>query len=231
MIIKGNATQTDHLTKWLNYSDTLIAYVNNAGAIISTNSMISPSIIIGGTPAGGTDGTFDIVNNDNSLSILSASVSGLYFINAAISMQTTGTLSVLLPSDNIGTIVRGYSGQSANLSEWRDSSDTVLANITVGGDFATIANIQGNIVSNRSQTIGGSLWSDYGTIFMKDASDVVKITLNADDGSITSNISVVNSKLCVANESQSVDTVISTFPIYDVSGTLIGYVPIYSILV
>jgi len=61
-------------------------------------------------------------------------------------------------STNIGLVVRGFTSQTANLTEWQDSAGVVLASVTASGNISATGTVSGsNLVYNTGdQPIAGT---------------------------------------------------------------------------
>ena len=105
IIVRGQASQTANLQEWQDSAGTVIAYINSEGSIYSANRIVSP-------------GDFEARSNS-------------FFGNPSFSGATVNITT--RATTQIGAIIRGISGQTANLQEWQDSSGTVLANMEAGG--------------------------------------------------------------------------------------------------
>jgi hypothetical protein len=109
LIIRGAASQTANLQEWQNSSGTLMAAVKADGSF----------------RAGGANGaTKFLVDQFGTLSL-------------GTDRNITGTPTYLFvqsqASSDIGAVVKGASGQSANLQQWQNSSGTVLTKVDSSG--------------------------------------------------------------------------------------------------
>jgi len=111
LIIRGAASQTANLQEWQNSAGTLMAAVKADGSF----------------RAGGFNGaTKFLVDQFGTLSL-------------GTDRNITGTPTYLFvqsqASSDIGAVVKGASGQTANLQEWQNSAGTVLASIASTGQI------------------------------------------------------------------------------------------------
>lgn len=100
-------------------------------------------------------------------------------------------------STEIATIFKGFSGQSANLTEWRNSSNAALARVTATGDISTNKNIfvggtlsagaankaivfdNASAIPTGSPGAGGILYVESGSLKFRDGSGNVQVPVAA----------------------------------------------------
>jgi hypothetical protein len=165
MMVRGAASQSGDLQQWQNSAGTILSLVNSAGSfrVASIGAVASGNAAL--TPGGDTNGfLLATVNAGNKGLVVrgaaSQSANLQEWQNSAGTVQALinpfgaaafGTSSVLGrvsvstgSTGTIGAVIRGVSGQTANLQEWQDSAGTILARIDSNG------NLRANIV----QTLG-----------------------------------------------------------------------------
>ncbi len=90
------------------------------------------------------------------------SSNNLYHDGGSVGISTTNPLSRFQVNSNlaskIGAIFRGYTSQTANLTEWQDVSGNVLSYIDANGVFNGTANVSGSL--NPGLTTGSVLFQD-----------------------------------------------------------------------
>ena len=110
LLVKGAGSQTGDLQQWQNSGGTVLGKVTAAGSLQFTAS--------GGNPA-----IYGNSTSDNGIEAHSSS-------NAA---SKASLVAQPLAADSRGVIVKGFSGQTANLQEWQDNTGAILAAITAAG--------------------------------------------------------------------------------------------------
>jgi hypothetical protein len=132
LVIAGASGQTSDLQQWRNSSGTLMAAVKADGSF----------------RAGGANGaTKFLVDQFGTLSL-------------GTDRNITGTPTYLFvqsqASSDIGAVVKGASGQSANLQEWQNSAGTVLTSVnSFGGMTAPGVFSSGSIRGGTTSSLGG----------------------------------------------------------------------------
>ncbi len=88
------------------------------------------------------------------------SSNNLYHDGGSVGISTTSPVSRFHVFTNlatkIGQIIQGYTGQTANLTEWRDASGSVLSYVDANGVFNGSANVAGSL--NPGLTSGSVLF-------------------------------------------------------------------------
>ncbi|USN95564.1 MAG: hypothetical protein H6793_00120 [Candidatus Nomurabacteria bacterium] len=163
MIIQGASGQTANLQEWRNSSNEVVASLNSIGNTLTLGkvSTTDPSSTItlrgsynsGSTTltinSGGSDASIISSGSSNALDIGTNSFHGLMFrasgqrvgqINlqgmriGGASGNPAGQLDVNNQSaSRVGAVIRGFTGQIANLQEWRNSSGTSLLSVSASG--------------------------------------------------------------------------------------------------
>jgi hypothetical protein len=110
-LVRGVASQTANLQEWQNSAGTLVARVEPSGKIVGGQNITSL-----GSVHSFNLGTF----GTNETQLGSATVS-------------VGTRA----AGNIGAVVRGVSGQTANLQEWQNDAGSILARVVSDGAIRT----------------------------------------------------------------------------------------------
>ncbi len=132
LVIAGASGQTSDLQQWRNSSGTLMAAVKADGSF----------------RAGGANGaTKFLVDQFGTLSL-------------GTDRNITGTPTYLFvqsqASSDIGAVVKGASGQSANLQEWQNSAGTVLTSVNSFGDMTAPGVFSsGSIRGGTTSSLGG----------------------------------------------------------------------------
>lgn len=175
-VIQGVASQSANLTQWQNSSGTLLSYVGPTGMFIAKAG--SDTTLAGGEGSFGVDGSNNVVVRSNASIILSTAswlqlAGGTAFrfqggngtIDAYNGAATTLTLTNSSGSGRITEIVKAGSGQSTtNLTEWQNSSGTILASVNAAGQITvgttatiiTANQIYGNNASNFHLNYSGT---------------------------------------------------------------------------
>lgn len=134
LTVSGAAVQSANLQEWQNNSGTVLASVDSSGRISATGGNdVQPGFRF----QGDTDTGFYQWNNQV-MSTTGGNWSFLFGNNKRnyINTTTTGTSALtIVPglTSDYGLVVRGRSGQTANLQEWQNSGGTVLASVTNDG--------------------------------------------------------------------------------------------------
>jgi hypothetical protein len=157
LIIKGFASQTADLQQWQNSSGTVLAEVNSYGGaefvdlkIGTTSSLGSLGIVTGTTTQKGivvrgiASQNADLQQWQNSAGTVIVrfdAYGSMYGFNNAVYGNAYGDVlgraTYYTSPTSIGVVVRGASGQTANLQEWQNSSGTVLSKVTSDGSIQT----------------------------------------------------------------------------------------------
>ena len=115
LTVRGAASQTADLQQWQNSAGTVLAKINASGEQVWYN------------PSNGT-------------TLAYVSMYGELFAQGNIYARSASnygaSLNIATPTTTyIGAVIRGISGQTANLQEWQDSTGTILSAIKSGGEF------------------------------------------------------------------------------------------------
>lgn len=151
LVARGTTGQTGNLQEWRNSVGTNLAKIDSAGTVYSGSNYLSgnpaastlhatangparvPAIIQGA--ASQTANLLEIKNSAGTVLARSDNIGNLFApgvvvgtvtgVNAALTSGTTA-------AGQIGQVVRGFSGQTANLVEWQNSAGGMIA--AIGGD-------------------------------------------------------------------------------------------------
>lgn len=108
------------------------------------------------------------------------SSNNLYHDGGSVGISTTSPVSRFHVFTNlatkIGQIIQGYTGQTANLTEWRDASGSVLSYVDANGVFNGSANVAGSLnpgLTNGSVLFQGAsgITQDNGNFFWDDTTN------------------------------------------------------------
>jgi hypothetical protein len=160
-IVKGVASQTADLTQWQNSAGTVLAKVDSGGGLTAGNTSLTStsSSTVGLTitaasgqtstnifevqRAGGGDASFSVSHN---------------YID--LNRNTTAAASMTVYGANAGAIplyVKGRASQTANLTEWQNSSGSVLT--SVGADGRLYVNNTINVAFVQNAAANGPYFS------------------------------------------------------------------------
>jgi hypothetical protein len=147
---RGAVSQTGNLQEWQNNAGTVQARVTSGGSIVTTQgfAVLGGASISGSISAlfqsatasripvvvqGAASQTANLQEWQNSAGVVQALINP--FGAAAFGTSSVlGRVSVSTGSTGtIGAVIRGVSGQTANLQEWQDSAGTILASLSNGG--------------------------------------------------------------------------------------------------
>lgn len=116
IVIRANASQTANLQEWQNSAGTVLAKVDKDGNFNNQSSFASVLTTSVAATGGNISTTYGFYNN--------------------LSPTTNAGIAVMPWAANLpGAIVRGYTGQTANLQEWQDNAGTVKSSITASGSL------------------------------------------------------------------------------------------------
>jgi hypothetical protein len=125
LTVKGAASQTGNLQEWQNSSGTAISSVSASGA----------------WNLGGTVNIGGITGNAGTLQFFNSGVSLVRSANSGLTINTSGfgygggTTITNTASSGVKLTVQGAAGQTANLLEWTNSANTVLASVESTGSL------------------------------------------------------------------------------------------------
>lgn len=164
LVVQGFASQTANLTEWRDSSGTLNAGISSSGSFftgsaitagvgtgrVSFSARTAAEIVL--SVRGTTSQSGDLQQWQDSASAVKAAINsqGVIVANTGILALNLRNLSdngpTLTPNanswiianrntvTNIPLIVKGMTGQTGNLTEWRDVNDAIVASISAAGD-------------------------------------------------------------------------------------------------
>jgi hypothetical protein len=150
-VVRGAASQTANLTEWQDSSGTSLARINSAGSFIAPFSFIGPSasaissVNIGVIPSsasnsgiivrGAASQTADLQQWQNSAGTVKAKINSAGDLTAPSVNATWSMASYAGSASVVPIFIQGAASQTASLQEWKNSSGTVLANVSAGGSL------------------------------------------------------------------------------------------------
>lgn len=156
VVVRGASSQTANLQEWQNSAGTVLASVDSAGSSyiggslrVSTTATYSARLAVN-TAATGNIGlvvravasqTANLQEWQDSSGNILAAVRPSGQICAGAVLTGTQLVSVANNATTTGLIVRGAASQVNNLTEWQDSSGSVLASINSNGHFNGIQSL------------------------------------------------------------------------------------------
>jgi hypothetical protein len=107
LIVKSTTSQTANIQEWQSNTGTVLVRVNSFGSLLVGSGII--------------------LNNAGTINMSFGTIGG----------TISGTMLSIVAnaSTSIGTIIRGAASQTANLTEWQNSSGTILARVNSAGQF------------------------------------------------------------------------------------------------
>lgn len=202
-VIKGAASQTANLQEWQNSAGSMVANVNVNGDILAGGSYYTNNAYFGGgapymnatvnirsqqdsyvgvaiRARSSQTGNLQEWQNSSGTVLASIDKDGSIITYGATSIGTTRIGTSILSINtgylaNPGIIIRGQSGQTANLQEWQNSAGTKLAAVTkdawleLGSSTAPAAN----------SGVGGYLYVEGGALKYRGSSGTVTTIANA----------------------------------------------------
>ncbi len=135
LVVRGFASQTANLQEWQNSSGTVLASISSNG-----------TVYMGST---GSANIATFYNGTNGYGAGNIAYNGTFNINGAnIGFPYTSSGAVLaVNATHAGAVPltsRAYASQTADLTQWQNSSGAILARITAGGVIGTTQNIYAN---------------------------------------------------------------------------------------
>lgn len=134
-----------------NISAATVASVISQTQFTVTNSLVD-TYTSGGTAAVGQGVNLQEWQNSSGTALSSVNQFGAFGING--SPTFTSFLTVFPSAATNGIVVKGASGQTANLQEWQDSNSNILARIASTGQF-----LAPSIVANNFQITASGVFS------------------------------------------------------------------------
>ena len=162
LILQGFASQTADLQQWQNSSGTVNGYISNTGSRLfmatsltagslgvttaTINALPTSAATVGLLVKGFASQTANLQEWQNSSGTVLANifadgdvgVNSIRSVNGSVKRilmnQTTESVRVITATAAyIGLVIRGVSGQTADLQQWQDSAGTVLSEIDAAG--------------------------------------------------------------------------------------------------
>jgi len=178
ILVRGVASQTADLQQWQNSGGTVLSRVNSIGrveapyvSVGAISGLASVRFLVNGSASevgivvrGATSQTASLQEWQSSAGTVLAKIAstgdifgrllfGFTAVNLGASVNV-GTAS----TGSKGIVVRGQTGQTANLQEWQDSAGTVLASVDSGGFFTAPAFSTGSALATLfEENSGGRL--------------------------------------------------------------------------
>ena len=151
--VKGMSDQTGNLQEWQNSAGTVLAKVQSGGLLSVGNTTGTIQITSSGTsgsyPSSGA-GLELVAGSDSSTDLIQAYNRGTNaWRNLEIRTGKTSFLSQFASSTVLA--VKGFASQTANLTEWQNSSGSILASVDAYGTL--LSNWKANIISGASYLI------------------------------------------------------------------------------
>lgn len=221
LIVKGRSSQTANLQEWQNSSGTVLASVSAAGAL--------------SVPSGGVGGTAAV------RSATAATTAAIYFTDGGGGYGSLGATNgaswldwgagigglgcrmgcgVLITEGGANTIPltvqTNAAGQTSSLTEWRNSSGTVVASVgptggvTINPTSATVKPLLLKAAAAQTANLLEAITS----------ASAVQFAIGP-EGRIKTNQTA-------ANTNTPSGATAKQLPLYDEAGTLLGYVPVYA---
>lgn len=151
LMVRGASSQTANLQEWQNSSGTALAKIDATGALnlnVATSSTLTTPIVLENSATGtgtGTQVVFRYGGGDYASisSIYSGTPAGpdMVFNVGGLGVQrmridNNGTVTINgFSAAAQGLIVKGAASQTANLTEWHNSSGTLMAAVKADGSF------------------------------------------------------------------------------------------------
>jgi hypothetical protein len=177
LIVKAIASQTANLQEWQDSAGTVLLSVGSSGRLLASARVgINDSSYTGtfnvtsftaGAPIailkGAASQTANLQEWQNSSGIVLASISAFGRLNSTYKASFSNSNFTITPvveiistgtgANSQGLIVKGASGQTANLQEWQDSSGAVLSKVDKDGNItAADLTLSGNLTVNGTTT-------------------------------------------------------------------------------
>ena len=182
LIVQGAASQTANLQEWQKSTGAMVAAVTHTGVFSSYQNAVSNGYLAMGTGSSGsmipyiggqsehsTYGFYFYASRAGNIGNISGFAN--QFIFESDFTATTGNL-ITVNNNNVqrwfvtasGTVVsRGVSGQTANLHEWRDSTNTAVASVDAAGKVISNAIAAIPVTSGAGNSLTIAAGSGIGT--------------------------------------------------------------------
>lgn len=143
LVVRGAVSQTSHLQDWQDSSGTVQTFINAAGVLVANNAS-SPNMLINPTNAAsiGLVVKGAVSQSGNLLEIQDSAANIRVRVNSAGALVVANANSpnfLVNPTGAaaIGQVIKGAASQSADLLEYQDSSNNVLAAVSLNGKMWT----------------------------------------------------------------------------------------------
>lgn len=151
LYVKGALSQTANLTEWQDNSGSILGSVNNLGNLTMDRGFSAIS-------AGVAGATYSI--GYNGVSIAAWRSDPVWESGSSVLSPSAGK-SIFVKSSAVGDTalkVKAFTGQTADLQQWQNSSGTVLSRITSDGRLAVTDASDGVVVASvGSQLVGAGI--------------------------------------------------------------------------
>lgn len=171
VIVKGAASQSGALLSARNSSNTQLAAITAAGRITTPGvDSSSQSILTAGSAsleplkvvaAASQTADLILVNNSGSTQIFAVTSSGaIESVGTVTALGFAGSFATLTSAatSQVPTTIKAFSGQTADLTQWLNSSNATVAKVDADGDatFKTVTESSPASWTSFTPTIGGS---------------------------------------------------------------------------
>lgn len=181
VVIQGFASQSANLEEWQSSTGTVLSRISSTGSLV-TNNATSPNVLINPsadvisliikTFAGSTSNQQEWQDSTGAIKArISASgsiVSSGRIIGGTLSVLTNVTHQFYgAVATDVAMVIRGFASQSANLTEWQDSTGTVVGRVASSGIGVFFAGLLGGINSgsaNVSNIMGATVATSVGLV-------------------------------------------------------------------
>jgi hypothetical protein len=180
LIVRGSASQTGNLQEWQNSSGTALGWINANGSQNWNNSYISAETIgdvahfvahVAGQKgltvqgfAGQTANLQEWQNSSGTVLSLVDSAGRGQFTSFGVQGNPSGIAYAYLAAGDASSkalVVRGFASQTGNLTEWQNSSGTVLAGIGANGIWMSSSTLLAGSATAGSASALPSLPANY----------------------------------------------------------------------
>ena len=140
LAVRGAASQTANLQEWQNSSGTALIKVDAGGMLIVGNTTGTIQV-----KSSGSTGSYP--TSGAGIELIAGAFSGSDSIQAYnrdtstwryLAFYSAGNQFLSTYASSIPVIITGAASQSANLTEWRNSSASVLASMSASGAFSAV---------------------------------------------------------------------------------------------
>ena len=147
MIARAAASQSANIQEWQNSASALLASIYPAGQLNSQNT--TQILLNQGTVVIGRNGGNQLQYGEGAFWQRQ-----VFYTNGGsrfeVSHTGSGTLTTAPGSAVVGSIVRGAASQTANLQEWQNSANTVVASVSPAGNLTSSGTITGGVITGST---------------------------------------------------------------------------------